>query len=619
MLCPAQLPLIRHIRAVLTSGLLTVLLLAQPTPLEGQRADTGSASGTTSVRIVAALVLPDMAVRPVPLHTLELVSDADSSVRVSFRTGLDGTTTQGVESGRYRLRSMQPAILHDSTYRWDLILDVPVAGTSIELTNANAHVVASGSRQTIAASSAVLGARQVAPERNVFERVRRGVFRIESGLSHGTGFLIDTLGGLVVTNEHVVSNQAEVFVVLDTLTRVPAQVVIRDAEADLALLRLPPGHCADCPRLPLAFSPLGEPVVVAGERILAIGFPLSQEIMLTSGIASSIRDGAIISDVNINPGNSGGPMLNMAGEVVAVNTFLDPSSTVGAGVAGSVAIQRLGSLLDKTPAALAALPSVEYRALPSMPRDRYAVPLLKAFADTASPRAYQHFANRNAGRFTVSLSVPTQQMVFLKFQDDAVAGDRRRREQQAGVSAEEAYSGLKEVRDWLEYVGDATIPVIAVTVNPKIGETGGSAFGRALAAGLAGVALQAQFKFQGDVRGLRVYRNGVEIPPLRGGHAPQKVLTENQWVALRDVADMGYYVFSPQLFAPDPDGTPPRVTFVIKDLKNPTSLSTVDFYDGTSARIWNDFGPYFQSIDGMSTSRYVNLLSAIRRIASVVK
>jgi S1-C subfamily serine protease len=43
---------------------------------------------------------------------------------------------------------------------------------------------------------------------------------------------------------------------------------------------------------------------------------------LTTGIVSSVRDGATISDVNINRGNSGGPMLNLAGEVVGVKALL---------------------------------------------------------------------------------------------------------------------------------------------------------------------------------------------------------------------------------------------------------------------------------------------------------
>ena len=94
------------------------------------------------------------------------------------------------------------------------------------------------------------------------------------------------------------------------VTRVPAAVLARDREADLAILRLPSGRCASCPHLTLATAKAGEGLVVTGERVLAIGFPLNQEMTLTTGIVSGVRDGAIISDVNINHGNSGGPMMN---------------------------------------------------------------------------------------------------------------------------------------------------------------------------------------------------------------------------------------------------------------------------------------------------------------------
>ncbi len=138
-------------------------------------------------------------------------------------------------------------------------------------------------------------------------------------------------------------------------------------------------------------------------------------------------------------------------------------------------------------------------------------------------------------------------------------------------------------------------PVIAVAIEPKIGRTFWSSFSQIVETMNYGTAIsQAKLKFQGDVRGARFYRNGVEIEPLRGGHAPQAVLIENRWVQLKDVADMGYYVLPPEAFAPDSAGTPPRVVIAIQDLKNPGSLSGTEIADGASARAWNDFLPYFE-------------------------
>jgi hypothetical protein len=539
-----------------------------------------------TVRVVVALVMPDLTVRPVPLHALRLTATADTSHAHELRTGLDGSGAAGIPAGAYRVRSVQPVTLGDSAYAWDVPLEVTPAGVSLELTNANATV-------TAAARGMV---RQVAPEREVFERVKRGVFRVEAGLGHGSGFLADTLGGLVITNDHVVGTADAVSVYVDSITRLPAQIVARDRDADLAVLRISLARCADCPRLTLATPEPNQPLVVAGERLLAIGFPLSQELTVTSGIASSIRDGAIISDVNINPGNSGGPMLNMAGQVVAVNTFGEAAGTVGPGVSGSITVHRLGALLARARESLATLPAPEDRPLPAMPRDRYPLALIKQIADTAKISAYRHISERSAGKFTVFIGTPTQQLVLMKQEEEQVAKDRRNREKRAGVADEQRFSELAQVRDWMEYVGDVTAPVIAIQVIPKIGETFGSSLMRGLAMGAAGVMTKAKLKFQGDVRGVKLYRNGVEIEALRGGHAPQKVLVENQWVALKDVADMGYYVYPPEAFMPDSTGAPARVSVIIQDLKNPGSLSSVDIWGETSARVWNDFALFYTTV-----------------------
>lgn len=569
---------------------------AQSGPLQGARTAQAAQAKPVAVGVRAAIVLPDMTVRPVPLHAVEVIPlDSATGAAVTLRTGLDGSVQSSMLPGRYRVRSVQPLALNDSLYRWDVVHEVPAGGASLELTNANATVAAA------APAAKPTTARQVAPEREAFEKVKRGVFRVEAGLGHGTGFLISVPGAaepLVVTNDHVVYGQTRASVYLDSITRVPAEVVSRNHEADLALLRIPAGRCATCPRLPLAAPVNGEPLVVAGERVLAIGFPLSQEMTLTTGVASSIRDGAIISDVNINPGNSGGPMLTADGTVVAVNTFGESSGRVGPGVSGAVAITRLTSMLVEAAGKLQALGPLADRALPVVPRTVYPLTALKAHADTVQPKTYRKLLERSAGNFTLNTSTPVLYRVAQRIAEQEVTGDRRKRERRGNVAAAEQYSEVNEARDWEQYVGDAQTPVVTIAITPKVGETFWSAMGRGMQAASGSYVISpAQMKFKGDVRGARFYRNGVEVEPIRGGHGPQAVRIDNAWVRLKDVADMGYYVLPVEAFAPDTaTGAPARVTIVVQDLKNPNSLSTTDIEDAASARVWNDFGPYFQAI-----------------------
>lgn len=541
-----------------------------------------------NIRVTVAVVLSDMTVRPVPLHAIELISAVDSTQRIMLRTGLDGTSSQAVKVGTYILRSVQPVPLNDSSYRWEVPVRIAEAGASVELTNANALVVATRR----------VAARQVAPEREVFEKFKRGVFRIEAGLGHGSGFLAQMPGDiepLVVTNDHVVVNDTLASVYLDSVTRVPAVVVARDRDADIAILRLPSGRCADCPALKLASTKENSELVVAGERVLAIGYPLNQEMTLTTGIASSIREGAIISDVNINHGNSGGPMLNLAGEVIGINAFGDFTSQGGPGISGAITITRIASLLQRLPTSLAAMPAPANRQLASMPRTSYPNALLKLVADSADREFYKRILFQDADKFTLNITTPVLSRVLDRLAENEVASDRREREKEGKVSKDEVYSESKQRKDWEQYVGNANTPVVTITISPKVGETGGSTLLRVMAAA-GGSYAQASLVFQGDVRGARFYRNGVEVEPIRGGHGPITVREENRWVKLKDVADYGYYVLPPEAFAPDSDGTPARLKVVIRDLKNPNDISERDIEGEASAWIWNDFHAYFTAV-----------------------
>ena len=568
-----------------------------------------SSGGTVAIR--AAIVLPDYTVKPLPLLPI-VAKRGDRADSVSTRTDLDGRVSLLLTAGVHTIAAQTSQPVGGHVYAW-LLTVIVRAGTNqtVELTNANAlpeSAVASTTAPPVqpqrttasvapASTRGTATHRQVTPESEVFERVRTGVFRVEAGAAHGTGFLADTLGGVVITNDHVVGDfEHEVSIYLDTITRVPAQVLARDREADLAVLRVSPNRCRSCARLRLA-PPGSGAHVEAGERLLAIGFPLSQQLTLTSGIASSIREGAVISDVNINHGNSGGPMLNLDGEVVAINTFLDASQTNGPGISGSILVTRLTRVLDAARTALAQTQPPSDELLPAMPTRAYPLDALKQHVASLSAPMYRWVTGRDAGNFTVTLQTPAISLFNAQQTENVLGGDRREREQRAGVPQEERYGRIKGVRDWYQYVGPAYLPVITVSVVPKIGETGWSSFARALQTVNYGTALSpGHFKFRGDLRGARFYRNGVEVRPLSGGHRPWEAYVNDRWVRLADVADEGIYVLPPDLFAPDSLGRPAMVTMVFQDIKNPQSGSFVDFYDATAANIWNDFVPYYQTV-----------------------
>ena len=159
----------------------------------------------------------------------------------------------------------------------------------------------------------------------------------------GSGSIIDKRG-YILTNYHVVENAYKVFVTLADGERHDGEVVGKDPENDLAIIKFDPGT-ADLATIPFGNS---ESLRV-GQKVLAIGNPFAFERTLTTGIISGlgrpvrgagsfvIRD-MIQTDASINPGNSGGPLLNSTGEMIGVNTMIySPSGgSVGIGFATPV-------------------------------------------------------------------------------------------------------------------------------------------------------------------------------------------------------------------------------------------------------------------------------------------
>ncbi len=166
------------------------------------------------------------------------------------------------------------------------------------------------------------------PFRDFFDQFERffgdqqGPPRQQSSL--GSGFIISS-DGFVVTNNHVIEGADEIIVNLrGDKESVEAELVGRDPETDLALLKIKVDR--DLPTLSFGDSEKMD----IGNWVLAIGNPFGLDHTVTAGIISAKGrvigsgpyDDFIQTDASINPGNSGGPLLNLDGEVVGINTAI---------------------------------------------------------------------------------------------------------------------------------------------------------------------------------------------------------------------------------------------------------------------------------------------------------
>jgi serine protease Do len=182
-------------------------------------------------------------------------------------------------------------------------------------------------------------ARPAVTQRPMFPGMQQGPGELLP-VGAGSG-VIYTEDGLILTNNHVVQQADRVTVMMYDRRQFEAQVVARDPSTDLAVVRIE-GQGFPAARLGDSEG------VRLGDWVLALGSPLGLEFTVTAGIVSATGralgilgrgtqaeeaqaaplEHFIQTDAAINPGNSGGPLVNLAGEVIGINTAIaSPTGT----------------------------------------------------------------------------------------------------------------------------------------------------------------------------------------------------------------------------------------------------------------------------------------------------
>lgn len=166
----------------------------------------------------------------------------------------------------------------------------------------------------------------------------------------GSGVIVDK-EGFIITNNHVVGDAKEVEVRLSDRSKYIAQVIGRDPDTDLAVLKVTTDH-------PLPTVPFGDSSKVrVGQWVLAVGNPFALDRTVTLGVVSGLdRDAVRLSryeafiqtDASINPGNSGGPLFNIKGEVIGINTaIINFAQGIGFAIPSNMVQQVAGQLRAK--------------------------------------------------------------------------------------------------------------------------------------------------------------------------------------------------------------------------------------------------------------------------------
>jgi len=170
--------------------------------------------------------------------------------------------------------------------------------------------------------------------------------------SLGSGIIVDPRG-FIVTNAHVVAKAQSLKVITFGFERrvYAAEVIMKDLLNDIAILKI-------YPKDSLPYAILGDSQMIkVADRVLAVGSPFGLEQSVTAGIISDDSRNLIIenqtyedmiqTDAAINRGNSGGPLVNVKGEVIAINTAIYAPTGVFTGVGFAIPINKVKSILKE--------------------------------------------------------------------------------------------------------------------------------------------------------------------------------------------------------------------------------------------------------------------------------
>jgi putative serine protease PepD len=167
--------------------------------------------------------------------------------------------------------------------------------------------------------------------------------------AEGSGVIINSKEGYVVTNNHVVNGADQIQVVLADGRIYEAKTLGTDASTDLAVIQIE-NRPDDLQEAVLGDSSK----VTVGEPVMAVGNPLGYDNTVTTGIVSALNrpvtttltgaqsDTAVTNviqvDAAINPGNSGGPLFNGVGEVIGINSAIATTQSMNQESAGSIGV-----------------------------------------------------------------------------------------------------------------------------------------------------------------------------------------------------------------------------------------------------------------------------------------
>jgi hypothetical protein len=377
----------------------------------------------------------------------------------------------------------------------------------------------------------------------MYESLNPSIVKIHADGATGSGFLV-TKNGIIATNHHVVENSRYIAVQFSDGRKVKGEIIVLNPRYDLALVKVNSSLVSSLKPLPL-LSAEKDSTVKAGIPVVAFGSPLSQTFLMTQGIVSKVEEQVLLGDFLIRPGNSGGPLVNLNGETIGINTFLNN------GIAGAVRVGLLRQTLSRPEVEKAAQEEPPADLLPTISVRRYPTEVLKQkiLDEKLDMEGYRF----DGGKFVVTVITPAL-VGKMQVQGDLMQAANRYKRRGKKIK-DPSYQAIDEpFYEWHRNAAPELDYVVRFEIKPDFGLTGGSKWAAALSAlgsGLSGRPAQnihLNMEFKAEFSDFKLYRDGQLIQPIHPGRAITESSFDSSLASFVDEAYSGLYMYAPEDF-----------------------------------------------------------------------
>jgi S1-C subfamily serine protease len=531
---------------------------------------------SSKLTIKTTVITNDLNVKAVP--KLGLSIEGDSGTPIQLSSSIEGIAIVNLAPGKYRVKSTRGIDFESKHFDWDVKVDLNAGENQLELSSDNAKITVSEKPNRVTDE---LSAQ--------YKRLQNSVVTVWSEFGHGTGFIVDP-SGLILTNQHVLGPTDYIAVQFDNVTKIPAVKLLADPERDVAVVWADISAFPYAIVAPMALDSSKEPAAIEGERVFAIGSPLNQRKIITTGIVSKIEPHAIISDVRIDHGNSGGPLFNSLGQVIGITTFGEQGRG-GGGVSGIVRVEEATKLLEDAKAKMPMVSKPAAALLPVEPETPFPIDAIK---ETLLREKFdtKHYTF-GMGDFEIVMITPPLRYRMEGESEIKATKEKEKRTRKSQQAVQGTFRPLDNLKNWAEYIGEYQ-PVLLIRATPKIHETGGSIVRRSLIAGLSqgGYGGPATIRFKTDFYRMRLKCGEKEVEPIQPGKIAHMLDVHNYFVNATDATYEGFYTYPPDSISPSCG----HVTLEMYSEKKPESAETKVLDEKTVAKVWEDFGPYREAL-----------------------